>query len=473
MSEPLTTAVATSTESRHPAGSDTPGNVLAGWHPRKLIMSPPRLLDQAREAARLQHLSLRTEQAYVGWIRRFIQFHELRHPSDLGASEVEAFLSHLAVQRGVSPSTQNQALSALARLRPENLVVLLKEGQRAVRAADRAGATRAFLRVREILGQAPPPAQTSLEQVLKALEANELEAARGPAVRLENVLKVTQLYQQSLRELSPGIQGLPVERFADEPPPSTFGDPVPVKLRATRLTETPTAGRALAVGDFDNDGKEDVARLTHSEQPKLELWRSTPSGPSVLAVLAVLAVLGGCGGEPPGAAAPKDLKAPKDSKDSKDAPRVGRVVVDWQRWQDPPTRIVIGIGGVAMGPAGGAVVPYLFPGPERAEDAHFFSRTYAPFRARLSRGELVFHGRGRVRPGAVEQRMIVEWARRVAASTAGSTLSRRSRPAGNRGMRGTRHPRGWSSRDAARGPRTRTTARPWRASPRRSSASCP
>jgi tetratricopeptide (TPR) repeat protein len=160
----------------------------------------------------------------------------------------------------------NQALSALTRLRPENLVVLLKEGQRAVRAGDRAGATKAFLRVREILGQAPPPAQASLEQILKSLEANDLQAASVPAVRLENVLKVTQLYQQSLRELSPGIQGMPVERFAGEPPASTFGDPVPVKLRAKRLDETPIA--ALALGDFNNDGKIDTVRIV-GEEPKL------------------------------------------------------------------------------------------------------------------------------------------------------------------------------------------------------------
>jgi hypothetical protein len=57
----------------------------------------PRLLDQVREAIRLRHYSYRTEQQYVGWIRRYILFHGKRHPSDLSGDHVEAFLSHLAI----------------------------------------------------------------------------------------------------------------------------------------------------------------------------------------------------------------------------------------------------------------------------------------------------------------------------------------------------------------------------------------
>ena len=70
----------------------------------------PRLLDQVRELIRIRHYSIRTEQAYVQWIRRFILFHDKRHPLELGAGEVTAFLSHLAVKRNVAASTQNQAL---------------------------------------------------------------------------------------------------------------------------------------------------------------------------------------------------------------------------------------------------------------------------------------------------------------------------------------------------------------------------
>lgn len=74
---------------------------------------PPKFLDLLREALRVRHYSLRTEDAYLDWTRRFILFHGKRHPRDMGAVEVQAFLTHLAVERHVSASTQNQAKSAL------------------------------------------------------------------------------------------------------------------------------------------------------------------------------------------------------------------------------------------------------------------------------------------------------------------------------------------------------------------------
>ncbi|WP_439343570.1 phage integrase N-terminal SAM-like domain-containing protein [Vacuolonema iberomarrocanum] len=78
---------------------------------------PKKLLDQVRDAVRLKHYSYRTEQTYVQWIRRFILFHNKRHPQEMGVPEIEAFLTHLAVQEQVAAqervaaSTQNQALS--------------------------------------------------------------------------------------------------------------------------------------------------------------------------------------------------------------------------------------------------------------------------------------------------------------------------------------------------------------------------
>ncbi|OQA19254.1 MAG: Tyrosine recombinase XerD [Chloroflexi bacterium ADurb.Bin360] len=72
-----------------------------------------KLLDVVRDTLRLKHYSIRTEEAYVNWIRRFILFHGKRHPKDMGGAEIEAFLTHLAVEGHVAASTQNQALSAL------------------------------------------------------------------------------------------------------------------------------------------------------------------------------------------------------------------------------------------------------------------------------------------------------------------------------------------------------------------------
>ncbi len=76
-------------------------------------MSQPRLLDIMRDALRARHYSSRTEEAYCNWVRRFIRFHGMRHPADMGAVEINAYLTHLAVEEHVSASTQTQALSGI------------------------------------------------------------------------------------------------------------------------------------------------------------------------------------------------------------------------------------------------------------------------------------------------------------------------------------------------------------------------
>ena len=86
-------------------------------------MPSPRLLDQVRDRLRVKHYSLRTEESYLHWIRRFIFFHGKKHPREMGGPQVEAFLSHLATVGRVAASTQNQALSALLFLYREVLQV--------------------------------------------------------------------------------------------------------------------------------------------------------------------------------------------------------------------------------------------------------------------------------------------------------------------------------------------------------------
>jgi integron integrase len=132
----------------HPAGSPD-------------IPAPPRLLDRVRAVLRARHYSPRTEESYVAWIRRYIHFHDLRHPAELGEGELTRFLNALATERKVSASTQNQALAALLFLyqvvlereiswlegvvhakRPERLPVVLSPGEVASVIAQMSGVER-------------------------------------------------------------------------------------------------------------------------------------------------------------------------------------------------------------------------------------------------------------------------------------------------------------------------------------------
>jgi site-specific recombinase XerD len=95
-----------------PAG----GRNIAAWSLREASTpepASPRLLDRVRQALRARHMSRRTEEAYVAWIRRYIFFHHKRHPAEIGAPEVTKFLTSLAIDGHVAASIQNQALSGL------------------------------------------------------------------------------------------------------------------------------------------------------------------------------------------------------------------------------------------------------------------------------------------------------------------------------------------------------------------------
>jgi len=94
----------------------------------------PKLLDQLRYMLRLKHRRLATEKAYVHWVKRFILFHNKTHPKDMGAKEVQVFLTHLAVDRNVASSTQNQALNGIVFLYKHVLKTELGDFSSAVRA---------------------------------------------------------------------------------------------------------------------------------------------------------------------------------------------------------------------------------------------------------------------------------------------------------------------------------------------------
>jgi hypothetical protein len=123
--------------------------------------------------------------------------------------------------------------------------------------------------------------------------------------------------------------------------------------------------------------------------------------------LAVLIGLSGCGG-------PEPRKAPPAAQEAKVQPGT----VELRRWQAPAERVVIEPGGVALGAAGEPLTHYLFFSPDRSQDLQAFVRVYAPFQVSTTRGDLAFGGRGKATAGPAEQRMIVEWARLVAAEVA-------------------------------------------------------
>jgi integron integrase len=123
------------------------------------MSAKPRLLDRVRVALRVRHYSYRTEQQYVGWIRRYILHHGRRHPDELNGTHVESFLSHLAIQRQVSAATQAQALAALLFLYKHVLNADLPWLGSVIRATrpKRLPAVLTHEEVRRVLALLPPP----------------------------------------------------------------------------------------------------------------------------------------------------------------------------------------------------------------------------------------------------------------------------------------------------------------------------
>ena len=233
--------------------------------------------------------------------------------------EIQFNLYRIAEQLGHDQGI-DFALDHLARLRPENLVVLLTRGKRALaRAATdaeggRTAATGAYLRVRELTWDNPDASQ-ALDSLLQALSDNRMADTRTPSIQLENLLKVTPAYRQSLRELETGIQGIPIRWLSQttEPPPPlvpsalTFDQRLMADEARTAVAvtfvgddETPqiissgefglerrslTSGdpvvisadqaQGLLVADVDNDGQADVV-LAASEE--VEVFRGTEGG---------------------------------------------------------------------------------------------------------------------------------------------------------------------------------------------------
>ncbi len=143
--------------------------------PKRTETGKPKLLEQVRALLRTRRYSIRTEEAYLDWIRRFILFHHKRHPAEMGEEEIAQFLTYLAVKRRVAPSTQNQALSAL-------LFLYLKFFERKLGKFE--GAERASQRLR-------------VPTVLSAREAETVLAHVRPPYRLMAQL----LYGSGLRLL--------------------------------------------------------------------------------------------------------------------------------------------------------------------------------------------------------------------------------------------------------------------------------
>lgn len=144
-----------------------------------------KLLDRMRRIIRVKHYSLRTEKAYVHWVKRFILFHGKRHPESMGADEVTAFLSHLAVDRHCAPSTQNQALNAVLFLYRHVLEINLPWLDEVVRAKrrERIPVVLSAVEVRSVLAHLRPP----YDLIVRLLYGSGLRIGEATRLRVKDV----------------------------------------------------------------------------------------------------------------------------------------------------------------------------------------------------------------------------------------------------------------------------------------------
>ena len=195
-----------------------------------------------------------------------------------------ALVRHADTYRSEAASeAAGAALERLVRLRPENLLVLLERGRRAIEAGDRASASAVYLRVRELLWQGQPLLQRAMERLIDALEAGDVTRARTPAIQLGNAMKAEPMFKTSQAELHIGLPGIPVTRFVAEPPATEFGEPLAVTWKASSIDSTPARGRGLVVADLDGDGVPDSARTVADSQGGILVRRSGGAGATRLA----------------------------------------------------------------------------------------------------------------------------------------------------------------------------------------------
>jgi integron integrase len=215
----------------------------------------PKLLEQVRLAVRARQFSVRTEEAYVGWIRRYVVFHGKQHPATLNGDAISAILTHLAVARNVSPSTQNQAASALLFLYREvlRIRVALPNGVARPRKPRRLPIVLSRQEVTTVLAAMRGPTRLVASVLygsgLRLLEALQLRVKDVHVDRLELTVRsgkaghdrVTMLPAVLRRDVSRQIEFVQHQHDGDVRRGAGW-----VALPAAMARKTPSAGRALS-----------------------------------------------------------------------------------------------------------------------------------------------------------------------------------------------------------------------------------